>query len=217
MGKRKVKKEEAAKIEAPGARVPAGARSRSEITRAKLVDAAIEEFWLNGFHETKVSDIVERAGISQPAFYMYFRSKDAIYESLVQRVQNELLAIVNATVIPPDLSRQAMMDSLRATIEAFLQYFADNPHLGSIGYFQADTSGAIRDAVVSLVSRKVAFEQGAGYWRKDIDAVFFAECYGGAVERLIRQYLLPGRATASGLALTVSELFANGMLRSDGK
>lgn len=217
MGKRTVEVREVIKIKAPGATPPVRARTRSEITRAKLVDAAIEEFWLNGFHETKVSDIVARAGISQPAFYMYFPSKDAIYAFLVKRVRDELLSIVNATVIPPDLSRQAMMDGVRATIEAFLQYFVDNPHLSSIGYFQADTSGTIRDAVVSLISRKVAFEQGAGYWRKDVDPIFFAECYGGTIERVIRGYLLTGKATAADLAMRVSELFLHGMLRSEAK
>jgi TetR/AcrR family fatty acid metabolism transcriptional regulator len=216
VGKRIVEIKEAIKIKAPSATPRARARNRSKITRAKLVDAAIEEFWLNGFHETKVSDIVARAGISQPAFYMYFRSKDAIYAFLVKRVHDELLSIVNATVIPPDLSRQAMMDGVRATIEAFLQYFVDNPHLSSIGYFQ-DTSGTIRDAVVSLVSRKVAFEQGTGYWRKDVDPLFFAECYGGTIERVIRGYLLTGKSSAADLAIRVSELFLHGMLRSEAK
>src|ERR1700728_5511117 len=59
--------------------------TRGERSRARLIEAAIEEFAANGYHGAKISDIVARAGLTQPSFYMYFVNKDAIYDYLLNR------------------------------------------------------------------------------------------------------------------------------------
>jgi AcrR family transcriptional regulator len=58
------------------------ARDKEE-RRRQILDAALEEFSEAGYHSTKVSDIVARAGIAQGTFYLYFKDKRSIFEELL--------------------------------------------------------------------------------------------------------------------------------------
>ncbi|MFC3052837.1 TetR/AcrR family transcriptional regulator [Kordiimonas pumila] len=183
---------------------------RAEKTRARLVDAAIDEFAEFGFHNSKISNIVARAGVTQPTFYFYFDTKEAIHEYLVERVRMELTGLIETARIPATTPASDVMDKLRNAIEVFLKYFEENPKLAPIGYFDGIKSSAIREEIVALVSRNIAFEQGAGYCRPELDPVFMSHCYNGSLERLIRVYLLSGQYDAHALAEKVANLYGYG-------
>ena len=51
-------------------------------TRSKIISAAWELFYENGYDDTTVDDIVERSGSSKGSFYHYFAGKDALLSSL---------------------------------------------------------------------------------------------------------------------------------------
>jgi TetR/AcrR family fatty acid metabolism transcriptional regulator len=193
----------------------AGALKGSAKTREQIISVAIEEFAAHGFHGTKVSDIVSRAGMTQPVFYFYFPSKQAIYDYLIQRAHDELLSTIRAARVPPDLDRANVPDMVRAAIEAFLRYFVDNRLLANIGYFQSPISAAIRDEIISVLSRHIAYEQGAGYFRRSFDPVFVAECYIGTLERIIQRYLFTDRASARDVATNVADILLHGIRSPD--
>jgi hypothetical protein len=56
---------------------------RGEATRRKLLEAAEEVFARLGYHEASIVKITERAGIGLGTFYLYFDSKQQIFEELV--------------------------------------------------------------------------------------------------------------------------------------
>lgn len=58
------------------------ARRNAQGTRSKIVSAAWELFYENGYDDTTVDDIVERSGTSKGSFYHYFAGKDALLSSL---------------------------------------------------------------------------------------------------------------------------------------
>jgi AcrR family transcriptional regulator len=60
--------------------------------RERLVSAAAEVFAVSGYHASRVSDIVARAGVAQGTFYLYFRSKEAVFLELVDRFFTRTLA-----------------------------------------------------------------------------------------------------------------------------
>jgi TetR/AcrR family fatty acid metabolism transcriptional regulator len=182
------------------------------------VAAAIEEFASKGFERTTVGHIVRRAKVSQPAFYLYFSSKDELYGHLVKRVRDELRDVIKLHRVPPDLPDQRAADKARAGIEAFLRYFVNNPKLACIGYLEADSSASIRADIAVFLARNVASEQSAGYFRRDFQAMFLSECYNGSLDRAIRKYLLTGKSTATELADRVADIYLNGMLpRREGE
>lgn len=58
------------------------ARKNARNTRSRIVSAAWELFYENGYDDTTVDDIVERSGTSKGSFYHYFAGKDALLSSL---------------------------------------------------------------------------------------------------------------------------------------
>ena len=63
-------------------------------TRAKILRAAKQEFFTNGFADTNVRAIAEKAGVTTGALYNLFDNKDGIFESLVSGVFDGFLDIV---------------------------------------------------------------------------------------------------------------------------
>lgn len=62
---------------------PAVQRQLREANRARLREAALHEFALHGQHGAKVSEIVARAGLTQPCFYRVWSSKEEAFSSLM--------------------------------------------------------------------------------------------------------------------------------------
>lgn len=57
--------------------------ANKEERRREILEAALAEFSEAGYHATKVSGIVSRAGIAQGTFYLYFKDKHSIFEELL--------------------------------------------------------------------------------------------------------------------------------------
>lgn len=58
------------------------ARKDSNHTKKRIVDAAWELFYEQGYEQTTIDDILERAQTSKGSFYHYFDGKDALLASL---------------------------------------------------------------------------------------------------------------------------------------
>jgi AcrR family transcriptional regulator len=65
--------------------------SRGAATRARLMQAAREMFQENGYGQTSVAQISERAGVSQGAFYQYFRDRAHVMSALVDASVADML------------------------------------------------------------------------------------------------------------------------------
>lgn len=57
---------------------------RSVQTRARILQAAVEQFTQLGYEATSVDDICFTAGVSKGAFYHHFSSKQALFLTLLQ-------------------------------------------------------------------------------------------------------------------------------------
>lgn len=69
---------------------PLSHRRRPEARSSEILDAALAVFCENGFSAAKMDDVARRAGISKGAVYLYFKSKDAILEALIERSVGDL-------------------------------------------------------------------------------------------------------------------------------
>jgi AcrR family transcriptional regulator len=58
--------------------------SRGAATRQRLLEAAESVFAELGYHEASIVKITEAAGVAQGTFYLYFASKQEIFEELVR-------------------------------------------------------------------------------------------------------------------------------------
>src|SRR4051794_29594196 len=64
---------------------------RSEITRRKLIDAAVELFNDAGYANTGLGDIIDRAGMTKGALYHHFNSKEALAVAILNEGAGNLL------------------------------------------------------------------------------------------------------------------------------
>lgn len=107
----------------PGPIVPATARG--EATRRKLLDAAEKEFGGKGYHAASVSSITTRAHVGQGTFYLYFRSKEEIFTTLVKEIGHALrkhMATAAGKIAP-------RMAAERAGLDAFMEFAQQHPGL----------------------------------------------------------------------------------------
>jgi AcrR family transcriptional regulator len=79
-GRGKAQRELAAKAEIPGLRERKKARLRQQI-----IETSIRLFRKRGYENTRVDDIVQVLEISQPTFFRYFPSKDAVLREVGRR------------------------------------------------------------------------------------------------------------------------------------
>ncbi len=71
--------------------------------RREILDAARTVFASRGYHESAVSDIIETAGIARGTFYLYFGSKRAVFDELLDKFLVEVQSCVQKVVIGPGL------------------------------------------------------------------------------------------------------------------
>ncbi len=61
---------------------------RKDKRPAEILNAALEEFTINGFSGTRLDDVAKRAGICKGTIYLYFKSKEELF---VEMVRDQLL------------------------------------------------------------------------------------------------------------------------------
>jgi len=98
---------------------------RGEATRRRLLEAAEAVFAEQGYHEASIVKITERAGIGLGTFYLYFDSKQTIFEGLVidlnRRVRHSMSeAMTGAT---------SRLEAERAGFAGFFRFTAAHPAL----------------------------------------------------------------------------------------
>ncbi len=72
--------------------VEAKAEAKRDQRRRQILGAAKELFAERGFHSASISGIIKSAGIARGTFYLYFNSKDAVFESILELAIDELQA-----------------------------------------------------------------------------------------------------------------------------
>lgn len=81
--------------------------------RADIVDAALRVFSRVGFAAAKIDDVADEAGVSKGTLYLYFDSKERLFEGMVM---SKLLPLLEEAETIPDKVNGSAEDVLRATM-----------------------------------------------------------------------------------------------------
>lgn len=190
--------------------------TRGEARRARLLQAAARIFGQCGYHATKVSTIVADAGVTQPTFYFYFESKEAVFSELVTAFRERFRELIREGQLDRDIPPAELAAKTRQHITAIFQFLADDPNMTRIGLLQAPDADSIKQELVDLFAAKLAANQATGYMRPEIEVAVIAEAIGGMVERLTVRYLLTGERDPQTLADIVADFTQNGLARTPG-
>ena len=96
-------------------------------TEERILQAAETEFGRKGFERTRLEDIAETAGIRRPSLLYHFKSKDALYSSVVHRVFDSLRKALLDRMRPGDFSVQ-----VQNLTGAFADFSESNPAFAPI-------------------------------------------------------------------------------------
>ena len=96
--------------------------AKSDLTRARILDAAIGLFRRQGFESTTMREIATEAGVAIGAAYYYFESKNAIVLAFYDRSRQEMAPLLDEALA----SSRDLKGRLLAMIEVKLRYFLPN-------------------------------------------------------------------------------------------
>jgi AcrR family transcriptional regulator len=111
------------------AAIEAPLTERQWVRRGELLEAARGVFERDGYHGTTVSAIVQTAGLSQGAFYLYFADKKAVFAALQDEMATLLRRRIYWATRDEADPRQRLEAGLRAYFEYYEEYAAWNRRL----------------------------------------------------------------------------------------
>src|SRR6516165_7803747 len=129
------------------------------VREQQMLDAAVQMFSVNGYHETSMDSIAAAARISKPMLYLYYGSKEDLFGACLNRELSRFIDVVRADI---DFT-QGPRDLLRNTIGAFMRYIDANRASWIVMYTQATSSQTFADAVRE--GREQIIEMVAGLMR----------------------------------------------------
>lgn len=131
------------------------AERQREQRKRELLDVALRVFGQRGYHQTRIADIIDAAGVARGTFYLYFESKNAIFHALL----DDLLSKVRTSVVGVSMAPNAepVHTQIRDSVERVLAAFVESPDL---------TRVVLREAVGldDEVDRKLADFHARLHW-----------------------------------------------------
>lgn len=141
--------------------LPRQVTSKSEATRARILEAALRVFRERGFHAATMREIAAAAGVAVGAAYYYFDSKDALVMAFYEQSQDQMAPALDEILA----ASRTFETRLCGIINHKFEYFAPNRALVAalsahidpshpLSPFSAATS-KIRDQDIAFIARAV--------------------------------------------------------------
>jgi TetR/AcrR family transcriptional regulator, fatty acid metabolism regulator protein len=183
-----------------------------EQSRALLLTIAAEEFAQKGYYETKISTLVQRAGLTQPTFYLYFKSKEAIFQELIDSFIKGLSDLTTESRLEPGIDFNSLPLRITKGLSGIFTFFSENQNLTRIGFFNSLESEEIKKQLALQIRDNLISEVNNGYFQSEMDMSLVAEILIGAIERLTLTKLFSGIKEPEEIASEIVHLFLKGML-----
>lgn len=117
-------------------------RPSGDERQESILRTAEELLATRGFDDISIEDLATGAGLSRPAFYFYYSSKDAVLLALLDRVIRQVERRVGE--LPRDFDTDPA-GAWRASIGAFVDVFADHQAVTAAAISAGHRSPEIRD------------------------------------------------------------------------
>jgi AcrR family transcriptional regulator len=105
-------------------------RPRSDATRLRIIEAALQAFSAHGYDGAMTRDIADAAGVQQPLINYHFGSKDGLWRAAVAHLFDELRTSIQTEL--GDLAALEPADALAAVLRHFVLFNAQRPQLSRL-------------------------------------------------------------------------------------
>jgi TetR/AcrR family fatty acid metabolism transcriptional regulator len=186
---------------------------------AAIFDAACRVIREKGYHQARITDIAQEAGISYGLVYHYFRSKADLFDSILKEWWGGLFAIMDR------LENQfaPVEEKLAGIIGYFLDQYEKRPDLVHIFITEISRSSANltpeRKGMFKIFGEKteniIKDGQSKNVFRTDIRPTYLTYIFLGAMESFISILVLEnrplkGRAQKQRISTALLEVFLTG-------
>lgn len=95
-------------------------------TESRILQAAEEEFLLKGLEGARTTAIAERAGVTHAMLNYYFRTKNMLFERIIEEKMRNAGNIMQAVFVLGDMP---LMERVKRGVEQHFDFIAANPNL----------------------------------------------------------------------------------------
>lgn len=194
----------------------------SEIKKEReeaILAAAVRVFQRRGFHEARMAEIAQEAGISYGLVYHYYRGKAELFDAILSQFWTGLYAMLDKA----SAGDAPIAARLGIITEFFLDQYDRRPDLVNIFITEVSRSTTnLTEArldtfkmLFTRTERMISRAQQDGELRADISARYLATVFLGAVETFVSTMVLnrqpiKNEAQKKRIAAGIIEVFFNG-------
>ena len=147
--------------------------------KERILNGAAQVFAEKGFSRATMDDIAKKIGVSKGALYLYFKSKEQLFEELCRTLSRDLEENLNSAFSGPDVEKGAEayfekeMRLTAAHVTLWLQTLAETGSNKVVQKMQKETDARVRDALVNFVGEL----KKRGVVRRELDSVSVARVF----------------------------------------
>lgn len=93
-----------------------------DVTRERILDAALDKFASKGYHDTRLDEIAEESGTSKGAIYFHFPNKERLFLALVDQFADLLERRVTEAITHEVEGIARVEAALKACLDTFGRY-----------------------------------------------------------------------------------------------
>jgi AcrR family transcriptional regulator len=194
-------------------------KSKKEVLRRTALEAAAKLFAQRGFGGTNLQDIADALGISRPALYYYFKSKEDILASLVEEVTvfsghqaTELAS--KADFNPSETLRQMVFSHAKWLLEHPVEFRVVDRTENDLPAATRRTHDKAKRTLLDNFSRTIARGVELGHFRP-VDATVMAFSIIGMCSWTAWWFVPEGRVPLAEVAKSIADFAVNGLRQSD--
>jgi TetR/AcrR family transcriptional regulator, fatty acid metabolism regulator protein len=187
--------------------------------QAVIFDAACRVIRQKGFHQARITDIAQDAGISYGLVYHYFKSKGHLFDAILAEWWGGLFAMMEEC----DQEHSRVEEKLGAIVGYFLDEYEKRPDLVHIFITEISRSSvnltpdrlkffkSFMDRTEDIMDRA----QAQNALRSDVKARYMTNIFLGAIETFVSTMVLEnhpiqGKAQKQRIATSILTVFFNG-------
>jgi TetR/AcrR family transcriptional regulator, fatty acid metabolism regulator protein len=178
-------------------------------TRERILDAALNVFSSQGYHDTRMDEIVKEAGTSKGSIYFHFPNKEKLFIALVDQFAN----LIERRTLEALQHEQQGMQRVETAVKMVLETFGKYRRPAKILLVQAVGLGSVfekkRLEVTDRFAALIKTQLDEAVTLGDIaplDTQVVAHAWMGAIYNVVIQWVYTGEPTSERIMTTLVPL-----------
>ncbi len=165
-------------------------KQTSSDKREAIIDAAFDLFRHYGYRRTSMEDIARAAGVAKGTLYLYFASKEELFEAIARMLAARMLTAIQEAIACDQPLEELFLGVLDAKLGAVWRWIYSSPHAAELldpqhqlpddVFEEVDTT--FRSIIAKLIQKGVDSGeldlQAAGFTTESAAATLITAAYG---------------------------------------